>query len=85
MQQLDGYSDAAFAKALALTIFSLDDQETYLEERNEGLKQGAKNGMELTPDVQAYLIEKIRNVETRMGYYLQLSMYHACLMRKKHW
>ena len=78
LQQLDGYSDAAFAKALALTIFSLDDQESYLEERNEGLKQGAKNGMELTPDVQAYLIEKIRNVETRMGV-LSAIKYVSCL------
>ena len=30
LQHLDGYSDASFAKGLALTIFSLDDQEAYI-------------------------------------------------------
>ena len=43
-----------------MTIFSLDDQEAYIEERHEGLKQGYKNNLELTPEVQSYLIEKIK-------------------------
>lgn len=67
LQHLDGYSDTAFAKALALTIFSLEEAESYIEERQEGLKQGAKNGMELTPDVQAYLISKIAEIEVKTG------------------
>lgn len=67
LQRLDGYSDTAFAKALALTIFSLDDPESYIEERREGLLQGSKNGMELTPDVQDYLITKINGIETKNG------------------
>lgn len=67
LQQLDGYSDTAFAKALALTIFSLEEPESYIEERQEGLKQGAKNGMELTPDVQTYLISKIAEIEVKTG------------------
>ncbi len=68
LQQLDGYSDTAFAKALALTIFSLEEPESYIEERQEGLKQGAKNGMELTPDVQTYLISKIAEIEVKTGF-----------------
>ena len=67
LQQLDGYSDTAFAKGLALTIFSLDDQEAYIEERHEGLMQGYKNNMELTPEVQSYLIEKIEEIEEKSG------------------
>ena len=67
LQHLDGYSDASFAKGLALTIFSLDDQEAYIEERHEGLKQGYKNNLELTPEVQSYLIEKIKEIEAKSG------------------
>ena len=67
LQHLDGYSDASFAKGLALTIFSLDDQEAYIEERHEGLMQGYKNNLELTPEVQSYLVEKIKEIETKSG------------------
>lgn len=78
LQRLDGYSDMSFAKALALTIFSLNDSDAFIEERQEGLKQGAKNGMELTPDVQSYLIEKIKEIETKTGI-LSAIKYVSCL------
>lgn len=78
LQHLDGYSDMCFAKALALTIFSLNDSDVFIEERQEGLKQGAKNGMELTPDVQSYLIEKIKEIETKTGI-LSAIKYVSCL------
>ena len=67
LQHLDGYSDASFAKGLALAIFSLDDQEAYIEERHEGLMHGYKNNMELTPEVQFYLIGKIKEIEAKSG------------------
>lgn len=67
LQHLEGYSDTEFAKALALTIFSLDEQESYIEERHEGLKQGAKNGMELAPDVQTHLVDKIAEIADKTG------------------
>lgn len=67
LQQLDGYSDTAFAKSLAITIFSLENPEQYIEERHEGLKQGAARGMELAQEVQNHLIEKIKKEENDNG------------------
>ncbi|MCD8306337.1 MAG: BREX-4 system phosphatase PglZ [Prevotella sp.] len=67
LQQLNGYSDTAFVTGLALAIFSMENQESYIEERNEGLKQSEKNGIELAHDVQSYLIEKIKNIEADAG------------------
>lgn len=78
LQQLDDYSDTAFVRALALTIFNLKDQESYIEERNEGLRQSARNGMELTRDVQSYLIERIKDIETKAGI-LPAIKYVSCL------
>jgi len=85
LQQLESYSDTAFAKALALTIFSLDEPESYLEERKEGLKQGTMNGMELAPYVQTYLISKITEIEAKAGIMSALK-YISCLSyaEKKH-
>ena len=67
LQQIEGFSDTAFAKGLALTIFGLENPAQYIDERHEGLWQGAINGMELAPEVQSYLIEKIRKIEANDG------------------
>lgn len=62
LQSLDCYSDLAFAKALAITIFGLDNPEDYVHERQEGLIQCAKNGIELSSDIQEYLIKKYQRL-----------------------
>lgn len=67
LQQIDGYSDTTFARGLALTIFGLENPEQYIDERHEGLQQGANNGMELAPEVQSYLVEKISKIEASDG------------------
>lgn len=67
LQSLDCYSDLAFAKALAITIFGLDNPEDYVHERQEGLIQCAKNGIELSSDIQEYLIKKISEIEIKSG------------------
>lgn len=67
LEQLDGYSDAAFAKYLAITIFSLENPEQYIEERHEGLKQGLAHGMELAQEIQNHLVEKIKKEESDNG------------------
>lgn len=67
LQRLDGYSDTAFAKSLAITIFSLENPEQYIEERHEGLKQGLAHGMELAQEVQNHLVEKIKKEESDNG------------------
>ena len=78
LQQLEGYSDTAFAKALALTIFSLDTPEQYIDERHEGLLQGAANGLELAPEVQTYIVEKIRGIELSDGIFSAIR-YVSCM------
>jgi len=85
LQHLEGYSDTEFAEVLALTIFSLEEQESYIEERQEGLKQGAKNGIELTLDVQVRLINKITTIEGKTGIQ-SAKKYISCLSfaEKKH-
>ena len=78
LQQLDGYSDTAFAKGLALTIFSLDNPEQYIDERHEGMHQGTINGMELAPEVQSYLVEKLKMIESTEGI-LSAVRYVSCM------
>lgn len=67
LQQLDGYNDTAFAKALAITIFYLEAPGQYIDERLEGLKQGALHGMEPAQEVQVHIVEKIRKEEETNG------------------
>lgn len=67
LQNLEGYSDTMFVKGLALTIFRLDNPEDYLDERMIGLSIAAKNGIELPREIQKYIIEKIVEIEQRVG------------------
>lgn len=67
LQQIESYNDTMFAKGLALTVFTLEEPERYLEERMIGLKIAAQHGVELSPDVQKYLVSRIEKVETESG------------------
>ena len=78
LQYLDGYNDAAFSKAIALTIFGLKDQENCIDERHEGLIQCYNNNIELAPNVQSFLIEKIKEIETKAGV-LSAIKYVSCM------
>lgn len=68
LSQMDGYNDLAFTKSLALTIFSIDNPENYLDERRLGLSIAERNGMDLSPEVQSFLVDKIEQVATKDGY-----------------
>ena len=78
LQRIDGYSDVAFAKALAITIFTLENPEQYIEERNIGLEYSTQNGIELAPEVQTYLIEKLESIEREFGIQSAIK-YVSCL------
>lgn len=67
LQQLESYSDTAFAKGLAISIFSLENKELYIDERSVGMEQCAKNDVELAPEIRTYLVEKIRQIEEKEG------------------
>lgn len=67
LQQLESYNDTMFAKGLALTIFSLENPEQYLEERMIGMQIAAKKGIELAPEFQLLLVSRIGMVEIDSG------------------
>ena len=67
LQKIESYNDTMFVKGLALTIFSLEEPERYLEERMIGMKIATQHGVELSPDVQKYLISKIEDKEKKLG------------------
>lgn len=67
LQQIESYNDTMFANGLALTIFTQEEPERYLEERMIGLKIAAQHGVELSPDVQKYLVSKIEKREKEFG------------------
>ena len=67
LERLNGYSDTAFAQALALTIFSLDNPEQYIEERKIGMRVATDKHIELPENIQKYLIEKLTQVEKERG------------------
>lgn len=78
LQQLESYNDTMFVKGLALTIFLLEEPEKYLEERMIGLKIAAENHIDLSPELQQYLITKITQVETQSGI-LSAIPYVSCM------
>lgn len=67
LQKIESYNDTMFVKGLALTIFSLEEPERYLEERMIGMKIATQHGVELSSDVQKYLISKIEDKEKKLG------------------
>lgn len=67
LQNLDVYTDTAFTKGLAITIFSLENKELYIDERSVGMVQCAKNNVELAPEIRTYLVEKVREIEEKEG------------------
>lgn len=67
LENLDNYTDAAFVKKLAITIFKNDNPEELIEERAIGMKMAAENGFELPIEVQQYIINKIKEEEQANG------------------
>lgn len=67
LQSIDYYNDASFMRALALNIFSYEDSLQYTEERMVGLSKAAEYHIELAPEVQAYVVEKIKEVAEKEG------------------
>ena len=67
LQDIDSYTDSNFIRAIATKIFQLDNPEDYLEERRIGLKFASEYGVDIAPEVQKYLVEKIKTRAEREG------------------
>ena len=67
LKECYSYNNSEFVQNLLLTIFDIDDQETNLEERNEGLRQTQSQNIVLPDNIQNVLYEKIKEIESRQG------------------
>ena len=67
LRECDNYSNAEFVQHLLLTIFDEGHSAEELEERNAGLKAAVQNNVTVPDNVQDLLIQKIHNVEEKMG------------------
>ena len=61
------YNNAEFVQNLLLTIFDLEGQEDYLDERNEGLRQAQSQNIILPDNIQEELEKKLLETEQKLG------------------
>lgn len=67
LRECNNYSNSEFVQHLLLNIFDEGHSVDELEERNAGLKLSAKNSITVPDNVQELLLEKIHEVEEKMG------------------
>lgn len=67
LRECNNYSNAEFVQHLLLTIFDQGHTADELEERNAGLKAAALQNISVPENVQALLVQKIHEVEEKMG------------------
>lgn len=67
LKNCSSYTNAEFIQYLLLTIFDLENQEEYLDERNEGLRQAQSQNIVLPDNIQEELEKKLRETEQRLG------------------
>lgn len=68
LQSTPGYTNVDFVESLALTIFSLDERENYLEERKAVLNEAEKRGVVISLEAQELLRVKLQEVADSQGY-----------------
>ncbi len=67
LKNCSNYSDPEFTRQLLLTVFDLEGQEDYLEERNYGLGRAALQNISLPENVQEELSNKLLKTEEALG------------------
>lgn len=68
LQEIEDYSDVSFVSQLATSIFAMDCGETCIDERKAGLNAAEANGVVLPPEIQQFLVFKIREIANTHGY-----------------
>ena len=68
LQSTHGYTNVDFVESLALTIFSLDEREDYLEERRASLREAEKRGVIISLEAQDLLRLKVQEIADEHGY-----------------
>lgn len=67
LKECDNYSNPEFVQHLLLTIFDEGHSVEELDERNAGLKAAVQKNITVPDNVQELLLQKIHDVEERMG------------------
>lgn len=67
LKNCSSYTNAEFVQNMLLTIFDLENQEEYLDERNEGLRQAQSQNIVLPDNIQEELEKKIREIHQSLG------------------
>lgn len=67
LKNCSNYTDPEFTRQLLLTIFELEQQEEYLEERNYGLGVAAEQNISLPENIQEELTGKLLKKEEELG------------------
>ncbi len=67
LNNCNNYTDSEFVRQLLLTIFDLEHQEEYLEERNCGLAIAAQQNISIPENIQDELITRLLAVEETVG------------------
>lgn len=67
LRECNNYSNPEFVRHLLLTIFNEGHSADELEERNAGLKAAAQQNITVPDNVQELLLQKIHDVEEKMG------------------
>lgn len=78
LNSIDSYNESVFMQELSNLIFRLDNPEEYLEERMIGMDIASKNGVEVAPEVQSYLVGKICEIASAQGV-LSAMPYLSCV------
>lgn len=83
LENLTKYGDFDFAKEIAMTIFKIEDPLNSIEERKIGLHRALENGIELSQEVQLYIVGKIEEEEKKNGIISALQYLTSSTMEEK--
>lgn len=84
LSKIEDYSDASFVSELAIHIFSMENPESAIEERREGLLMAEQKGVQLPPETQAYVAVQLKKIAEQEGYHTALRYITTLTKAEKH-
>jgi len=77
------YTNSDFFAAVALTIFSIEDKDGCIDERNVCMKAAASHGVNLSEEVQDELCDKLQQLSNSLGYASAIRYFSPLTDREK--
>lgn len=84
LSKIEDYSDVSFVSALATHIFSIENPESAIEERREGLLLAEQNGVQLPQEDQFYLASQLKQIAEKQGFHTALRYITTLTKEEKH-